>query len=245
MKEEWRTLIVEGKEHIWYSISNYGNIVSHITNKSLGRRGFEKKYDPNHSSPMKPVKSHSTNSHYALKVNLRFPENFFEEYEYFKHNNRCMVQRKFSVHQLVMWAFKPIDLFPPDRLKDCWDEIPESAKQCLRECLIINHKDHNPSNNHVDNLEYVTPKENSHAAVKHYGGNFNNKSKQKEVIKIIDPIYYPLLDEWEDGRIEFHGEEGEELYAKLEEMAKEENKTPEDFFFDMLRTSAENLECTP
>ena len=30
MKEEWRNVVVEGKEHYWYEISNYGVLKSHL-----------------------------------------------------------------------------------------------------------------------------------------------------------------------------------------------------------------------
>ena len=28
MKEEWRTVVIDGKENPWYSVSNLGNVVS-------------------------------------------------------------------------------------------------------------------------------------------------------------------------------------------------------------------------
>ena len=65
----------------------------------------------------------------------------------------------------------------------------------LKNLFIINHIDHDPSNNHVDNLEYVTPRENSLAALKHYGGLMANKSKQNDdCIKFIEPVFNPLLN---------------------------------------------------
>ena len=57
------------------------------------------------------------------------------------------------VHELVMEAFRPMDEYPPDRLKDCWDDIPEDAKTWIKETVYINHIDHDPSNNRVDNLD--------------------------------------------------------------------------------------------
>ena len=67
-----------------------------------------------------------------------------------------------------MQTFKPIDKYPPDRLKDCWKDIPEQAKQWIRETAIINHKDHNPLNCLLDNLEWVTFRENTQKSVDYY-----------------------------------------------------------------------------
>ena len=74
------------------------------------------------------------------------------------------------LHQVMMQTFKPIDKYPPDRLKDCWKDIPEQAKQWIRETAIINHKDHNPLNCLLDNLEWVTFRENTQKSVDYYGG---------------------------------------------------------------------------
>ena len=35
MKEEWRTVVIDGKEDPWYSVSNLGNVRSHLQNISL------------------------------------------------------------------------------------------------------------------------------------------------------------------------------------------------------------------
>ena len=67
-------------------------------------------------------------------------------------------------------------------------------QKLVKETVYINHIDHDPSNNRVDNLEYVTPRENSRAAVKHYGGNTANKGKENDdCIKITDQFFNPLL----------------------------------------------------
>ena len=66
-------------------------------------------------------------------------------------------RRQFYVHRLVAMAFI---------------ENPQNKP-------FVNHKDSNPSNNHVDNLEWVTPKENVHHSYL-YGKRVKLKSVQKE-----------------------------------------------------------------
>jgi hypothetical protein len=189
MIEIWKNVVVEGKEHPWYSVSNFGNIVSHL-------RPGTGKYDPNYIRVMKPVSRGGKDGRRHLRVKLFFPENFFEDYSYSKFSKTSStVSRKRDVHQLVMEAFHPMDEYPPDKLKECWNIIPKAAKKWIKESVTINHKDHNPTNNFVNNLEYTTPKGNSHAAVNYYGGNFSNKGKKQ--LKIIKPFFNPLFQEWE------------------------------------------------
>lgn len=238
MKEEWRTLVVGGKEHPWYSVSDQGRVLSHLENKSLGKKGFIKFYNPNYSKEMKATKSQKgSSSHFAMRVNLCFPDDFFEDYSYTRNGDHLnTVMRKLQVHQMVMETFRPMDKYPPERLKDCWDYIPEEGKKWIKETVYINHKDHDPSNNHVDNLEYVTPKENTHAAVQHYGGNAANKNKEEpDSIVIIEPVFDPLFQEWSPGEVQFNGKEGMELYNMLEEVAKERGKPVNDTFWSIIR----------
>ena len=254
MKEEmmvlevWRTVVVNGKEHPWYSISNLGNVRSHLQNISLGgSRGFDKSCNPNFYKDLKPVKQKNRHGDLAcLRINLSFPEDFFEDYQYYNNkSSKNTVERKCTVHELVMEAFRPMDEYPPDRLKDCWNDIPEDAKTWIKDTVVINHKDHDPSNNCVDNLEYVTQKENARAATKHYGGNTANKGKENDdCIKIIDPVFNPLLQEYEDGEIQFYGEEGEKYHNMLETIAKHRGISPGDLVNEFIKEYAEELRKT-
>ena len=127
-------------------------------------------------------------------------------------------------------------------MKDCWDHIPEDAKIWIKETVTINHKNHNPCDNNVDNLEYVTQRENSRAAKKHYGGNMANKGKQNddEFIVFTDPKWNPLYQEWEDIKVEFHGKEGKECYNMLEAIAKDRGISPDDAFSEVIREGIES-----
>ena len=237
MKEEWRPIVVDGKEHPWYSVSNFGNVRSHLQRKSSGT-GFYTFYNPYFSKDIALVKTKRSDGSLAkIRVSLQFPEDFFEDYQYRrKRDTDSNTNKPCDLHQLVMGAFRPMDDYPPDKLKDCWNDIPEDAKTWIKQTVTINHIDHDPTNNHVDNLEYVTQRENIRAAVKYYGGNVANKSKQeKEFIIFTEPTYNYLLQEYEDGKVEFVGDEGERVYCMLEEINKERDESMEDTFWGIIR----------
>ena len=71
-----------------------------------------------------------------------------------------------ALHKVLMDLFKPIE----DNLPDIWDGIEFTKEQVdeLRDLYLINHIDHNPFNNNLDNLERVSLIRNFEAAREHY-----------------------------------------------------------------------------
>ena len=55
--EEWRTVVVDGKENPWYSVSNFGRVRSHLQVVSKGTKGFTTIYDPYFSKDLTLVKN--------------------------------------------------------------------------------------------------------------------------------------------------------------------------------------------
>ena len=97
------------------------------------------------------------------KISLNIPIGHFGEdsYPYYEDNNTSYRQ-SFDLHRVVMEAWKPIDEYPPESLKDTWNDVPEAWRQWVRDTAWIDHIDSNPCNNHLHNLRWVTPKENNY-----------------------------------------------------------------------------------
>lgn len=71
--------------------------------------------------------------------------------------------KSYRVHRLVASAFLSLD-DNPEQIGitfDQWNSMPIKARQIIKDCMHINHKDHDKTNNNVWNLEYMTPQENA------------------------------------------------------------------------------------
>lgn len=109
-------------------------------------------------------------------VHICIPNSHLEGYSY-SNKGKNKTSLTVQVHRLVIETFKPIDQYPPIPKQE-WDSTPESARQIIRECCLVDHIDDNPFNNHVDNLRWVTPKENNTYIKKQQ---FANKQKIEEI----------------------------------------------------------------
>ena len=137
-------------------LKKYGII---IPNYYISKEG--KVYSSKTNKLMKPGKIHSKRhgrleAHYAQ---IQIPKGLFKDYEYYG-NSKHTCKMTISFHRCVMEVWKPIDENPPIPKED-WEKTPETAKQFIRDSAIVDHIDDDPSNNHVDNLRWLTPKENS------------------------------------------------------------------------------------
>ena len=97
----------------------------------------------------------------SLCVTITIPGGLFPDYSFRRrHKNNKNEMLNVDLHRAVMETWRPIDEYPPIPTED-WDKCPESANQWIRDTAIVDHKDDDPSNNHVNNLQWVIPKDNN------------------------------------------------------------------------------------
>ena len=78
-------------------------------------------------------------------------------------HEKSPIQFSLTIHKAVKEAYHPFDDYTHEVgiSKEDWEKTPESVKLLVEECIYIDHKDDDPTNNHLDNLQYSTPKQNN------------------------------------------------------------------------------------
>ena len=165
-ESEFRPVKKNGITIPHYFVSKDGRILSTKTKK-------HKILEPKYTQTMEGYKKPHL---IGMRVDKREVAALFADYDYganytdtdhwkkkkVKRTNKNVRSVQMQYHRVVMEAWRPIDEYPPDRLKDCWNIIPPEAKQFIKECVIIDHEDSDTRNNHVDNLRWCTHLENQH-----------------------------------------------------------------------------------
>jgi len=181
--EEW--------EPVWgfpgYEISSYGRCASHWKmDRRKGQRCAGNYMDESYTRFIGRKKVSGGSKGYITAA-LRRPYGLEESYPLSYYNKLSegipdkvgMVRVPMPIHKLVMWHFNYLDDNPEQIgiTTDEWENMPERAKEIIRQSLEINHIDHDHSNNRLDNLEYVTKVENSQA--------YRDSDKFKEYMKSV------------------------------------------------------------
>jgi hypothetical protein len=108
-----------------------------------------------------------------IVARIKIPKNLFKHRQ---DKGTGFIRIRIAVHRLVIETFKPLDEYPPIP-KHEWNTLPQSAKQIISNCCIVDHIDNNPFNNRIDNLRWCTPLENNPANKKKIFGNSNTKKE--------------------------------------------------------------------
>jgi len=175
-QEVWAPACIDSIIIPGYHVSTHGRVKSTLTSTRIGNK-FSGTTCNGPEKLMKPVlERHADGSPKSQRVNLSVSSNLFEySYAYSSNHTNNRERRKVHIHRLVMDTFRPIFNNPPKRLEPFWDELHHDVKVFIYECISIDHIDHDPTNNHIDNLQYVTPRENMRNAIKFYDGDYANK----------------------------------------------------------------------
>lgn len=121
-----------------YKISKYGNIIG------LNKRKLKW-----------TIKDAKRRPEASVSICFHEPDNRVDGYTYKRH------YKTLYVHRLVAEQFLTFPEHLPSSIKDDWDNISDDLKELLVDCLQVDHLDGNTFNPRWDNLEWVTPKENT------------------------------------------------------------------------------------
>ena len=153
-----------------YYISECGKILSNKQTKIKGVpkiMDYKRKQVVDHPNRLSGNKKTYYKRPMAVNLSVDVSEGLFSDYSYvMSTNGQGQVSTKHAkinvrYHRAVLESWKPIDNFPPIPKQD-WDITPDSAKQFIRDSAYVDHIDGDTSNNHLSNLRWVTPIQNSH-----------------------------------------------------------------------------------
>ena len=153
-----------------YYISECGKILSNKQTKIKGVpkiMDYKRKQVVDHPNRLSGNKKTYYKRPMAVNLSVDVSKELFSDYSYVMSTNGAgQVSTKHAkinvrYHRAVLESWKPIDNFPPIPKQD-WDITPDSAKQFIRDSAYVDHIDGDTSNNHLSNLRWVTPIQNSH-----------------------------------------------------------------------------------
>lgn len=139
-------------QETWVPLKRFGKV---IPDYMISDQGRVRKVSTNEI--LKPYTTGQPDKGWAaLCVGITIPRTDFfgEEYNY---SSRKITVR---IHKLVMESFRPIDEYPPIPKSD-WEAAPESARQFIRESVLVDHINNDPLDNRLENLRWISALQNS------------------------------------------------------------------------------------